>query len=390
MTDMINTKFGDRGPGTSITSRRGWSVGRLDVALTLLLGVLAIALMAENKYASDGPGHVSIIALPAFVAVALVLLWRSSDPLFALGVLVAVLAVHAVVFGELVRCGVAVPVIALLTFSAAARLDRREAYWGLGLGLVAMTLMCATDFLGFGIFSLGGPVTVIAWIAGRSVRSRMAVAEKLRMRNVELKAARDERAQLEVTMDREQLSAELESVLHRRLAALAVLADEGASTAGDGGAVALLADIERESRTTLDEMRALVGVLRSDGAAALADPQPTLASLEALLIRDGDTGARLQVAGSPRALPAGVELTAYRVVEHLLDALDTAPDVRVLVRFAPDVLELTIEGSAGRRGRLGAALDRARQRVELHKGSLITQTNGGRASVVAVLPLRAS
>ncbi len=365
-------------------------MGRFDLVLTLLASVLAIALMAENKYATDGPGHVSIIALPAFVAVALVLLWRSTDPLFGLGVLVAVLGLHAALFGELVRCGVAVPVIGLLTFSAAARLDRREAYWGLGLGLIAMTLMCATDFLGFGIFSLGGPVTVIAWFAGRAVRSRTAVAEKLRSRNAELQATRDERARLEVAMDREQLSAELESVLHRRLSELAVLADEGASTAGDGAAVALLADIERESRTTLDEMRSLVGVLRSDGADALATPQPTLASLEALLIRDGDAGARLQVAGSPRALPAGVELTAYRVVEHLLDALDTAPDVRVLVHFAPDVLELTIEGSAGRRPRLGAALDRARQRVELHKGSLITHTNGGRASVVAVLPLRAS
>ena len=39
--------------------------------------------------------------------------------------------------------------------------------------------------------------------------------------------------------------------------------------------------------------------------------------------------ARLTVEGSPRALPAGVELSAYRVVEHLLDALDDAPGVDV-------------------------------------------------------------
>jgi signal transduction histidine kinase len=391
MNDMMNTKPGDRGPMMSIVNRRAWSaVGRLDLALTLLLGVLAVGLMAENKYASDGPGHVPIIALPLFVAVALALLWRSIDPLFGLGVVIVTLGLHFALFGELVRCGVAVPVIALITFSAAVRLDRREAYWGLGLGLAAMTLLSATDFLGFGIIGLGAPVTVLAWIAGRVARSRAATAEKLRTRNAEIQAARDERARLEVNMDREHLSAELESVLHRRLAELAVLADEGASSVGDDSVVALLADIERESRTTLDEMRALVGVLRSDGTAAVAAPQPTLASLEALLIRDGDRGARLHVQGSPRALPAGVELTAYRVVEHLLDALDTTPDVRVLVRFAPDVLELTIEGSAGRRGRLGAALGRARQRVELHKGSLSTETNGGRASVVAVLPLRAS
>ena len=52
-------------------------------------------------------------------------------------------------------------------------------------------------------------------------------------------------------------------------------------------------------------------------------------------------------------LPAGVELSAYRIVEQLLDALEDAPDVEVRVRFGDDALELAVSGPASRR-RAGA------------------------------------
>ena len=50
--------------------------------------------------------------------------------------------------------------------------------------------------------------------------------------------------------------------------------------------------------------------------------------------------------GSPRLLPAGLELSAYRIVEHLLAALQDEPAARidVLVRFCPDALELDVAG----------------------------------------------
>jgi hypothetical protein len=368
---------------------RGWErIGRLDLALALLLSVLGVALMAENKYSTDGPAHVSFLALPAFVIVSLALLWRSTDPLVGLVAVIVALGLHFALFGKLVRCGVAVPVIALLTFSAAARLDRREAAFGLGLGLIATVALCATDWLGFGIISAAVPATVISWGVGRVSHSHGRLAEQLRARNQQLRVARDERARLEVATDRAQLSAELEVLLHRRLGELAKLAGQGAGSVTEGTAVALLADIERESRATLDEMRTLVGVLRSDESGTVVEPQPSLTSLDALLVRSGGGQAQLRIDGSPRALPAGVELTAYRVVEHLLEALDDAPGVQVLVRFAPDTLELTVEGPARRRGQLTTALGRVRERVELHRGSLTTHTRGGRATAVAALPLR--
>ena len=130
----------------------------------------------------------------------------------------------------------------------------------------------------------------------------------------------------------------------------------------------------------------MVGVLRSATGRAVA-PQPTLTHLEAMLLRAKGAEARLSVDGSPRALPAGVELSAYRIVEHLLDALDDAPDVNVTVGFGPDALDITVSGPAARRGVAATAIERARERAALHSGTLQAETRGGRAEAVAHLPI---
>ena len=355
------------------STRTRESIGRLDVVLAVLLVALGTLLMAGNVYDPEpGMGSVSFAAIPVFLLVTLPVLWRSVDPLRALGAAVGGLALHSIVFGSVVRCGVAFSVFALLVFAAAARLDGRDAYVGLGLGLVGAILVAAGDFLGIGVLSAGAPVVVLAWVFGRVSHSRGRMADELRERNEELRRTRDERASLEVATDRAQLSHDLEALLQRRLDDLAGLADRGPESLGDGTAATLLLEIEHRSRATLDDMRRLVGVLRSDGQAATVAPQPTLTSLDALVIRSKGADARLTVDGDLRALPAGIELSAYRVVEHLLDALEDAPGVEVHVHFAPDVLELVVQGTARRRGEVGAAIARARERVELHRGSLTT------------------
>jgi hypothetical protein len=134
-------------------------------------------------------------------------------------------------------------------------------------------------------------------------------------------------------------------------------------------------------------MRAVVGVLRDDNGAAPTAPAPTLEHLEALLCRARGEGARLEVQGNPRVLPAGVELSAYRVVEQLLSVLDDADDVRVRIAFGDDALELAVAGPLRRRADAGSALERARERVELHRGTFRATTRHGRAEAVAQLPV---
>jgi len=235
--------------------------------------------------------------------------------------------------------------------------------------------------------SFVAPVAIAVWGVGRIVRSRGRLVTELEARTGELRAARDERARLEVADDRARLSAELDGLLQRRLGVLAELAD-GGDAADPEMAAATLARIETESRSTLEEMREMVGVLRDDASAAEILGQPALTQLDGLLVRAKGAGAKLSVEGSPRALPAGVELSAYRVVEHLLDAVQDAPDVEVGVRFADDALELRVTGPLRRRG--AAAIERARERAQLDHGRLEATTDGGRADALVSLPILAA
>ena len=225
------------------------------------------------------------------------------------------------------------------------------------------------------------------WAIGRIVRSRKQMAGELEARTAELRDARDERARMEVASDRARLSGELDELLQRRLGELARLADEGSRPSDAAGAAATLAEIERASRRTLEEMRAIVGVLRDDSSEVPTAPQPTLTHLQALLVRAKGTDARLTVEGNPRVLPPGVELSAYRIAEQLLAALDDAPDVEVRVRFGDEALELAVSGPARRRAK--ASIERARERVRLEQGTLEATVRGGRAEAAVSLPVLA-
>jgi signal transduction histidine kinase len=366
--------------------RTGESIGRLDIAIAVALSALGLLLMYGN--ATDADVNASWLAMPVFLLVTIPVLWRRVAPLAALAAVAIALAIHIAAFGSVVRCGVAFPVVGVLVFSAAARLDRRTALWALAAAIAVITGMAVADSNGFGVVTLLWPLTFVAYGLGRLAYSRSRMATELKQRTDELRAARDERARLEVATDRTRLSGELDTLLQRRLSELSELAAAGPATAHDPEAsTATLARIEVASRATLEEMREIVGVLRDDDAPT--SPQPTLTSLQALVLRAKGDNARLTVAGNPRVLPAGVELSAYRIVEHLLGAIDDAPGVEVGVSFGEDALEIRVAGPTARRVDVGAAMDRARERAQLHRGTLQTHTRGGRAEAIAHLPVAA-
>jgi signal transduction histidine kinase len=367
--------------------RTGESIGRPDIAIAVALSALGLLLMYGN--ATDADVDASWLALPVFLGVTIPVLWRRAAPLQAMAAVAVALAVHIALFGSVVRCGVVFPVVGVLVFTIAARFERTTALWALAGAVAIIFGMAAADETGFGVVSLLVPLTIVAFALGRVAFARSHMVRELKDRTQELRAARDERARLEVATDRTRLSGELDALLARRLGQLTRLADAGPAVAGDGAAAtATLAEIEEASRATLNEMREIVGVLRDDDAPS--SPVPTLTSLRALVLRDKGDAARLVVEGSPRVLPAGVELSAYRIVEHLLSALDDAPGVEVGVRFGEDALEIRVAGPAGRRGDVGVALGRARERAQLHRGSLDAHTRGGRAEAIALLPVAAT
>jgi len=365
-------------------------IRKLDVAVAAVLSLLGVALMIFNVVAPDDPAtEVSVLAVPLFLAVTVPVAWRRVAPLGALAAMLVALLVNAALVSGAVRCGVTIPVTLLLGFSAASRLDLSRALAALGIALATGLTLVLTDPVFKGLEDLPFILVLIAvpWAIGRLVHSRTRIAADLQARTSELRTARDERARLEVATDRARLSGELDELLQRRLRDLARLAGEGPRSGDAEGTTATLVDIERESRRTLEGMRELVGVLRDDSAHAGKAPQPTLTHLEALLVRAKGAGAGLTVDGNPRTLPVGVELSAYRIVEHLLSALEDSDDVDVRVRFAEDALELAVSGPSRRRA--GAAIEKARERVQLHSGTLETTTNGKRSQAVASLPVLA-
>jgi len=372
-------------------------IGKRDIAIASVLSALGLGLMYLNVAEPASEEELGLVryggilpiefALPLFLLVTVPLLWRRAAPLAAVGASFAGLVLNELLIGtDVLRCGVVLPTALLFAFAAGARLEDREARIGLALsaGLTVVDFGVGFDPLTTAVMTT---VTVGVWGIGRLVRSRGRMVSELQVRTAELREARDERARLNVAADRARLSRELDDLLQRRLGGLARMADDGSLSGDAAAATATFVDIERESRRTLEEMRAVVGVLRDDASDAPMEPQPTLTHLEALLVRAKGGDVRLTVEGNPRVLPAAVELSAYRIVEQLLTALDDAADVEVRVRFGDDALELAVAGAARRRAK--ASIERARERARLQRGSLEATIRGGRAEAVVSLPVLA-
>lgn len=366
----------------------------LDALVTAVLTVLGVLLMhmqvgAEVGVPDDGVTIDSNTAwLYLYVLAPLAVLWWRRSVIAVVLVATAVTLLHTLLFGQVVRCGAGLPLVFVLAFLAGYQEDRSRAWHGLAaVEALAFVMLIRDAAAGIGIFPEIAVMCAGGWWVATLARGRSILAGELRVRNEELRALRDQRAQLEVTGDRARLSGELDSLLDRRLQQLTTLAEAGARTASPVAAQALLTRIEDEGRRTLEDMREVVGRLRG-GEVALS-PAPSVAHLDALLARHG---ARLAVSGDPRALPASVELSAYRIVEHLLAVLDRDGQAPVDVRMSFDdggALDVSVTGRVSRGADVRGAIARARERARLQEGSLHVKLSRGHARAVAHLPVTA-
>jgi len=194
------------------------------------------------------------------------------------------------------------------------------------------------------------------WGAAVVVRSRQELAAALAARTVELEHEREEKARLAVVEERARIARELHDVVAHSVSVMVVQAGaERRALAGERPETAeVLETIERTGRTALAEMRRLLGMLRrSDDELALA-PQPSLDGLDDLVaqVRDAGLPVDLRIDGERRALPPGVDLSAYRIVqEALTNALKHAgpATARVVVRYGRDAVDVEVADDGGRR-----------------------------------------
>jgi signal transduction histidine kinase len=311
------------------------------------------------------------------------------SPLLAAALTAGAVAVTALP-GAQERCFLAIPASLIVLFLAGSGLGLRRALSALVLVLAAVVLLGATDPIvsgdvaGFLVFAW--VLCVAVWGGGRLARSRDLLAGQLADRSSRLEHRRAQSAQQAVDIERTRLGPHLDAAARDRVRQIVELSSVAGST-DRADAVGRFADIERLGRDALNDMRGLLGALRSDADQPRV-PRPGLAQLDELLDARRAAGAAtsLKRHGPERALPDGLQLAAYRVLQHALEATDGCAEV--VLRHLPDALELAVRGAPVPGGDGAAALAAGAERVAVHGGRFVVdEAHDGRRTIHALLPV---
>jgi signal transduction histidine kinase len=303
----------------------------------------------------------------------------------------------------------------VLTYSAAAFgrpwTSRLAAVLGLLAGpLTAVRFVHPSAHVFFNMSLEGALLStpfVLSWVFGRFTRVRRAYYAELEDRAARLERERDAQSKVAVAAERARIARELHDVVAHNVSVMIVQADGAAYVldASPEQAKEALAIIASTGRQALEEMRRLLGVLRSSDAAGEYVPQPGVDQLPELLeqVRGAGLPVAFAVEGDPRPLPRGVELTAYRIVQEALTNVRKhgGPDASagVRLRFDPNELHILIEDDGrgaspeavrgGGQDGLGHGLIGMRERVGMIGGTLDAGPRpGGGFRIDVALPLR--
>ena len=177
-----------------------------------------------------------------------------------------------------------------------------------------------------------------AWFLGDVQQRRLAYTAKLEALNAQLATEQELRSRWAVAEERARIARELHDVVAHSVSVMVVQAGAARRTLASSPdqATTALGQIESTGRQALVEMRRLLGLLRDgDREDAALAPQPGLAHLESLAAAAREAGlpVEVEVEGESRPLPAGVDLSAYRIVqEALTNSLKHAGPARASVR----------------------------------------------------------
>ncbi|MEU3095391.1 sensor histidine kinase [Streptomyces sp. NPDC006967] len=164
----------------------------------------------------------------------------------------------------------------------------------------------------------------LAWVLGDSIRTRRAYFAQLEERAARLEKERAAQAKVAVAAERARIARELHDVVAHNVSVMVVQADGAAYVldAAPDQAKKALETISSTGRQALAEMRRLLGVLRTGEHQEAGEyvPQPDVRQIEDLVgeCRGSGLPVDFKVEGTPRPLPSGVELTAYRIVQEAL------------------------------------------------------------------------
>ncbi|MFJ9585908.1 sensor histidine kinase [Streptomyces acidicola] len=250
---------------------------------------------------------------------------------------------------------------------------------------------------------------VLAWVLGDSLRTRRAYFAQLEERAARLEKEREAQSKVAVAAERARIARELHDVVAHNVSVMVVQADGAAYVldAAPDQAKKALETISSTGRQALAEMRRLLGVLRTGEHQESGEyvPQPDVEQLDDLIEQCRSSGLPVdfKIEGTPRPLPSGVELTAYRIVQEALTNTRKhgGPNAGASVRlvYFDDGLGLLVEDDGkgaphelyedGGFDGQGHGLIGMRERVGMVGGTLDAGPRpGGGFRISALLPLK--
>lgn len=361
----------------------------------IAMGVGAVALRRKCP----------IPALTAATLAAVVQMGLAAAPVpadLAVPVVLYTIAAHRSVKTSLAMLGGALALLA--AWSVYAALDGRTDGWihplfgGTGGNELGQDPSPGpTDWGGIPVL---GSLLVLAWAIGWGVRSRRAYLNELKERARALELERDQRAALAAAAERARITRELHDVVAHGLAVIVMQAQGGTAAFAKrpGETLAALDTIVATGRASLADLRQ---VLSATGGTDDPDPPvPALAQLPRLIerVRDAGTPVVLQVEGSPRPLPGGVDASSYRIIQEALTNImkHAGPGARAQVVVSYDAGALRVDvsddgvGAADASG-TGSGLRGMRERATLLGGEATAGPGPDGGYVVRVrIPLEAT
>ncbi|TDT98022.1 signal transduction histidine kinase [Streptomyces sp. 846.5] len=386
----------------------------LDAVLALLLltsGLVAPHHTGSGQTAVETPTAALVLTV---LGQSLPVVWRRRAPMAVLAVVLAASVVQWAWWGESQR-SVTGLLIAIYSLARYERLDRLlwpAPFLFAGLTVSAFRVKPFEQQPLYSLFFLCATSVAAAALA-LVVRVRRAQLGALADRAHRLEVEREQRVQLATLAERSRVSREMHDIIGHNLAVIIGLADgAGAAAANDPARGAeVLPVIAGTARQALSELRRTLSALseRADQplAADQLAPQPGLADLAPLLERIQAAGPRIshRTAGDLDALPPGVQLTVYRIVqEALTNSLKhagPATGVQVVLRVGDQQVDVRVQDTGrpdGAPARPGSGLADADQEgqglVGIHERAalaggtaVIGPTGDGGWLVHAVLPL---
>ncbi|MFD7703490.1 sensor histidine kinase [Streptomyces caelestis] len=248
-------------------------------------------------------------------------------------------------------------------------------------------------------------------VAAVGLRTWKLRTDEGRARLLTLEREQAEALRRAVEHERARIARELHDVVTHNVSVMVIQAGAARKimeTSPEQAGEALLA-VEAGGRAAMTELRHVMGLLTmpdedededegadADGTEAVPAPQPGLDQLETLVrrVRDAGLPVDLTVTGSPRPLPPGLELAAYRVVQEALTNTvkhASGATAAVTVAYGPDRLRVEVTDTGGHPGApagSGRGLIGLRERLAVYDGTLTTgrRLTGG-YRVEALIPL---